>query len=145
MSLRIGFVATDQDVVWKVVRSGDSSPFWTHIWRRGRNHSSRPGVALTDHERAADRVDNGFHVFLHAREALWATTEALWATTVQDIDPGTGTLAYMFTAGGNMTVLALRVQPEHLVAAGHWLQQGHKLESAVYTEVINLGPWTGNA
>lgn len=139
MCLEITPNARTSECVWKIVayieqnhwyKPGYYSPFsHRHRWTPGRNVSSRTQVALSAIEAELQVVSCGFHTLTELGQAMALTLS------------GDGFTTYFGNAPMNRRLLRLRVRQDHLVAAGHWEERAG---SAVYTEVENLGPYTGN-
>lgn len=100
------------------------SPFHVFYWHPGIIRSGRLSSQLTEAE--GREVSVGIHVFHDAETAMKATGRA-WC--VFGFDPA------------RCAIVRLSVSRRHLVCSGFW---GPYL-SSVYTEVENLGLYTGNA
>lgn len=112
-----------QGPVWKVVLAtayGLESPFYDYAWAPGRNVSSRTSCDMEPHE--TTHVNDGFHAFLHAGDGLLASLNMLPLKT------------------GERRVLLLHGRGEDCVALGNWAY----FRAAVFTELVNLGLYTGN-
>lgn len=136
MTLRISSkVAPPADGrAWKVlIRLYDGrlrSPLYNkYVWADGTNWSNRSDASLTDLEADAKEVSYGFHVFLKCASAMEQTVA----------DP----IGAFGNSRHKCVLVEVRVRPEHLVAAGHWIV-GYE-PTAVYTQVELLGSFTGNA
>lgn len=116
---------------WKVLEKVGRrviSPFHANCtWERGVNVSDRPQSALDDFERRLGVVQQGFHVFLSAREAMAMALDR-----------------HNFGAVGDLLVCRMTGLKEDFVASGWWQRNGHMVDAAVFGKLDYLGPYTGN-
>ena len=112
-------IAPPHEFAYKMVfsLSGYVSPICRHRWVSGRNVSDRQETTITPWEAAMGMAEKGFHVFHTPLSAMSAFQ------------------------GVTAHVLRVRVRAEHHIITGWFLSH----PTSVYTEVENLGPFTGNA
>lgn len=128
MCLTVMKLEPEGGIRWKLVeRRADNtlySPFQPHfVWQLGVNKSGRSDRRL--HPNEWSQVRQGIHVFVRLEDAM-----------TQTVIPDHG-----FFNRFTLRLLRVRCLPEHFVAAGNWESRA---DSAVYTEVENLGLYTGN-
>jgi hypothetical protein len=57
----------------KIKEVAKSSVYYGFKWRYGWNESSRVWSCITPNEKASERIDLGFHIFLNKKDALTVT------------------------------------------------------------------------